>query len=47
MDKLVEKFVPPFVWEQAKQGIPFVKNNITIYEITIDHMSAKLVCKPD
>jgi hypothetical protein len=45
--KIVEKFVPPFAWEQAKGGIPFAKDGIEAYEISIDHLTAKVIDKPE
>lgn len=47
LEKIVEKFVPQVAWEQAKGGIPFAVNNIKAYEITIEHLTAKVVDKPE
>ncbi|MFV0395707.1 MAG: pyridoxamine 5'-phosphate oxidase family protein [Coprobacillaceae bacterium] len=46
LEKFVETHVPEFAWEQAKKGIPFAKDNIEAYKLTIHHISAKLVDKP-
>jgi len=47
LEKFVETYVPEFAWEQAKQGIPFAKDNMEAYRLTIDHLSAKRIDKPD
>ena len=47
LEKLVEKFVPAPAWEQTKAALPFAQQSITAYEITIDHLTAKQVDKPD
>lgn len=47
LEKIVEKFVPPFAWEQSKGGIPFAKDNIEAYELTVEHLTAKVIDKPD
>jgi len=47
LEKIVEKFVPEIAWEQAKNGIPFAKDNIEAYELTIEHLTAKVIDKPD
>lgn len=46
LERMIEKFIPEPVWEQVKGGVPFAKENITAYEITIDHISAKVIDKP-
>ena len=47
LEAMIEKFIPEFVWPQVKAGVPFAKNNITAYEISIDHLSGKMVDKPN
>ncbi len=47
LEKIVEKFVPPVAWDQAKGGIPFAKDNIEAYELTIEHLTAKIIDKPE
>lgn len=47
LEKIVEKFVPQFAWEQAKRGVPFAKDNIEAYELTIEHLTAKVIDKPE
>lgn len=47
LEKLVEKFVPEFAWEQAKSGIPFAVDNMQAFELKIEHLTAKWVDKPE
>lgn len=47
LEKMVEKFVPPFAWEQAKSGAQFAQNGIIAYRIKADHMTAKWIDKPE
>jgi nitroimidazol reductase NimA-like FMN-containing flavoprotein (pyridoxamine 5'-phosphate oxidase superfamily) len=47
LEKLVEKFVPPFAWEQAKTGIAFGQHGVQAYRLKAEHMSAKYVKQPD
>lgn len=47
LEAIIEKFIPESVWSQVKAGVPFAKNNITAYEITIEHISGKMVDKPN
>lgn len=47
LERMIEKFIPEPAWEQVKGGVPFAKENITAYEITIDHISAKVIDKPN
>ena len=47
LEKLVEKFVPPFAWEQAKAGAQFAQNGIVAYRLKAEHMTAKWIDKPE
>lgn len=47
LEKIIEKNVPEFAWEQAKGGIPFAKDGIHAYQLSVDHISGKWVDKPD
>lgn len=47
LEAMIEKFIPEIVWPQVKAGVPFAKENITAFEITIDHISGKVVDKPE
>lgn len=47
LEQFVEKFVPPFAWEQAKSGIKIALDNINAYELNIKHISGKWVDKPE
>lgn len=46
LEKLIEKFVPKIGWEQAKSGIPFSKDSVCAYELSIEQLTAKLISKP-
>lgn len=47
LEKIVEKFVPEIAWEQAKGGIQYALGNMQAYEITIKHLTAKVIDKPE
>lgn len=47
LEKIVEKFVPEIAWKQAKEGIPYAVNRMQAYEITVQHLTAKVVDKPE
>ncbi|MDR2493400.1 MAG: pyridoxamine 5'-phosphate oxidase family protein [Coriobacteriales bacterium] len=47
LEGLVEKFVPPFAWEEAKAGIQYTYNDIMAYRLTCDVMTAKRVDRPN
>jgi hypothetical protein len=47
LEKMVEKFVPPFAWEQAKAGVPFAQNGIIAYRLKAEHRTAKWIDKPE
>jgi nitroimidazol reductase NimA-like FMN-containing flavoprotein (pyridoxamine 5'-phosphate oxidase superfamily) len=47
LEKLIEKFVPPFAWEQAKAGVPYAQNGIMAYRLKAKHITAKFVDKPE
>ena len=47
LEKMVEKFVPKFAWEQAKAGIPYAVDRIKAYELKIEHLTAKWIDKPE
>lgn len=47
LEKIVEKFIPELAWTQAKGGIPFAKDKIEAYEITLDRLTAKFIDKSD
>ncbi|MFV0598816.1 MAG: pyridoxamine 5'-phosphate oxidase family protein [Bacteroidales bacterium] len=47
LEKFVETYVPEFAWEQAKGGIPFAKDKIDAYSLTVEHITAKFIDKPD
>ena len=47
LNKVVERFIPEFAWEQAKAGIPYAKENICAYELNIEHLSGKWIDKPE
>ena len=47
LEALIEKFIPEFVWPQVKAGVHFAKENITAFEISNDHISGKVVDKPE
>jgi nitroimidazol reductase NimA-like FMN-containing flavoprotein (pyridoxamine 5'-phosphate oxidase superfamily) len=47
LEKLIEKFVPPFVWEQVKAGVPPAQNSIIAYRLKIERITAKFIDKPE
>lgn len=47
LERMVEKFVPQFAWEQAKGGIPYATDNVEAYELNIDYLTAKVIDKPE
>ena len=47
LKKLVEKFVPPLAWEQAKAGAQSAQNGIVAYRLKTEHMTAKWIDKPE
>ena len=46
LEKLVEKFFPPEAVEMGKAGIVNQEADTAVYEITIEHLTAKVVDKP-
>lgn len=47
LNNLIEKFVPQQAWEQAKSGVPYAKDNIIAFRLPIEHISAKVIDKPE
>lgn len=47
LEKLVEKFVPSAAWDGAKAGISYALENVTAYELTIEHLTGKRIEKPE
>jgi nitroimidazol reductase NimA-like FMN-containing flavoprotein (pyridoxamine 5'-phosphate oxidase superfamily) len=46
LEKIVEKYVPWFVWKQVKRDISSLKDKTEAYELTIEHLTAKVVDQP-
>lgn len=47
LEKIIEKFVPETQWERAKSGIPHALDKVEAYEITVQHLTAKSIQKPE
>lgn len=47
LEKITEKFVPEAAWAQTKSAIPHALNQMQAYEITLLHMTAKVIDKPE
>lgn len=47
LEKIVEKFVPEVMWENAKAGIPYAIESISAFEINYKHISGKWIDKPE
>ena len=47
LDGIVDRYVPEPGREGAKKGMPYASGRATALVMTIDHMSAKVVDKPD
>jgi nitroimidazol reductase NimA-like FMN-containing flavoprotein (pyridoxamine 5'-phosphate oxidase superfamily) len=46
LEKLIEKFVPSFVWKQVKKAIPPAVNSIIAYRLKTEHITAKFIDRP-
>ncbi|MDR0637331.1 MAG: pyridoxamine 5'-phosphate oxidase family protein [Spirochaetaceae bacterium] len=46
LEKLIEKFVPKFVWKQVKAGVPPAQNAIIAYRLKAEHITAKFIDRP-
>ena len=47
LEKIVEKFVPPAAWESTKAGIPYALEDLTVYELKIQHITGKRIAQPE